>query len=149
MKDTIKELFKITKQLESDYADYGRKFTIDGHLIGSIGEVTVAKAFGLTLLKSSYPNIDAIAENGLEVQIKATQRKRVSFSVKNDQQIPEHIIVIHFDEDGEWNLIYNGPGEIIYNNLGKPQSNGQAQMSLNKMTQLMASVSQEMQLSMK
>ena len=40
LSDKIKELYKITNEPESSYP--GRKFTIDGHLVGSIGEVIVA-----------------------------------------------------------------------------------------------------------
>ena len=47
MQETLKRLFQIVKQLEEEYAEYNRKFTIDGHLIGSIGEVLVAEAFDL------------------------------------------------------------------------------------------------------
>ena len=42
----IRELYAITTELESLYP--GRKFTIDGHLVGSIGEVLVAERYGLT-----------------------------------------------------------------------------------------------------
>ena len=41
MTEKIKELFAITQELEAMYP--GRKFTIDGHLVGSIGEVLVAE----------------------------------------------------------------------------------------------------------
>lgn len=39
LSNKIKGLYKITNELESNYP--GRKFTIDGHLVGSIDEVIV------------------------------------------------------------------------------------------------------------
>ena len=41
LSEKIKELYRITAELERRYP--GRKFTIDGHLVGSIGEVIVAE----------------------------------------------------------------------------------------------------------
>lgn len=149
MKETIKELFRITRQLESEYERYGRKFTVDGHLIGSIGEVIVAEEFGLELLKNSTPYVDAVAKDHREVQIKATQIDRVSFSKGLNHRIPQHVIVIHIGSDGEWDLVYNGPGRIVYDNLGKRRSNGQAQISLNKLKELMKTVAEEEQLPLK
>jgi hypothetical protein len=37
----------------------GRKFTPDGHLVGSIGEVVAPEALGLTLYVGSRPGHDA------------------------------------------------------------------------------------------
>jgi len=37
----IKELFMIVSEFEKEFE--GRKFTIDGHLLGSIGKVLVAE----------------------------------------------------------------------------------------------------------
>ena len=65
----IRELYAITTELESLYP--GRKFTIDGHLVGSIGEVLVAERYGLTLLSNSTQTHDAEAKDGRLVQIKA------------------------------------------------------------------------------
>ncbi len=42
----------------------GSKFTPDGHLVGSIGEVIAARMFNLKLLKASTPVHDAIAADG-------------------------------------------------------------------------------------
>ncbi len=37
IKEKVKELLKIVNELEMEYPD--RKFSLDGHLLGSIGEV--------------------------------------------------------------------------------------------------------------
>lgn len=152
VQDKLQQLFQIVEQLETEYADYNRKFTIDGHLIGSIGEVIVAEAFDLELEKNSTPVIDAHTKDGTNrtVQIKATQIDRVSFSSKHENEdAPDQVIVISIDKAGNWTLEYNGPGKLVYENLCKPQKNGQSQVSLTKLRRLMAEVPKEQQLAMR
>ena len=110
----------------------GRCFTLDGHLVGSIGEVLVAEAYGLTLMENSSPVHDAISPNGRKVQIKATQGNRISISSE-----PEYLIAIHIDENGSWEEIYNGPGSLAWVNAGKVQKNGQRPISVTKLRNLM------------
>ena len=78
LSDKIKELYRITNELETEYP--GRKFTIDGHLVGSIGEVIVSENYGLKLLPNSTETHDAEAKDGKLVQIKATQISRIAIS---------------------------------------------------------------------
>ena len=149
MQETLKRLFQIVKQLEEEYAEYNRKFTIDGHLIGSIGEVLVTEAFDLALAKGATPVIDAHTKDGTNrtVQIKATQIDRVSFSSKQEhEKAPDQVIVVSIGKTGDWTLEYNGPGKLIYENLGKPQKNGQSQISLAKLKRLMEQVPADVRL---
>ncbi len=132
----IKELYKITNELESHYS--GRKFTIDGHLVGSIGEVIVAENYDLELLPNSAETHDAVSADGRYVQIKATQIKRIAISSK-----PDYAIVIKMLSDGSWDEVYNGPGSLVWENAGKIQKNGQRHISLVKLRSLMNSVSEE------
>ena len=133
LSDKIKELYKITNELESSYP--GRKFTIDGHLVGSIGEVIVAEHYGLELLRNSTETHDAVSADGKNVQIKATQINRSSISSE-----PDYLIVIKIFSDGSWEEVYNGPGKPVWDNAGKMQKNGQRPVSLSKLRSLMISV---------
>lgn len=149
IKAALDNLFQTVDQLEKDYAKYGRKFTIDGHLIGSIGEVLAAEAYDLELADSSMPVFDAWTktEPPKTVQIKATQIDRVSFSSKRkNDTVPDYVIVIKIFHSGDLEPIYNGPGKLIYDNLGKSQKNGQSQISLAKLRRLMVGVTEEKQL---
>lgn len=130
LSEKIKELYAITNELESKYP--GRKFTIDGHLVGSIGEVIVAEAYDLELLRNSTERHDAVSKNGINVQIKTTQINRISISAE-----PEHLIVIQILSDGSWCEIYNGPGKTAWDQAGKMQKNGQRQIYINKLKNLM------------
>ncbi len=133
LSDKIKELYKITNELENSYP--GRKFTIDGHLVGSIGEVIVAEHYGLDLLPNSTKTHDARTKDGKMVQIKATQVKGIAISSE-----PDYLIVIRLLSDGSWEEIYNGPGKAAWDNAGKMQKNGQRPISLSKLRNLMGSV---------
>ena len=55
----LASLYGIVDRLETLFSS--RKFTPDGHLVGSIGEVIAAHMFGLTLLPASYPDHDAFS----------------------------------------------------------------------------------------
>lgn len=133
LSDKIKELYKITTELERTYP--GRKFTVDGHLVGSIGEVIVAEHYGLNLLPNSTKTHDAVSKEGKMVQIKATQVKGISISSE-----PDYVIVIRILSDGSWVEVYNGPGKPVWDNAGKMQKNGQRPISLSKLRSLMNSV---------
>ena len=133
LSDKIKQLYKITNELEQAYP--GRKFTVDGHLVGSIGEVIVAEHYGLSLLPNSTKTHDAVSKEGKQVQIKATQVKSIAISSE-----PDYLIVIRLLSDGSWEEIYNGPGKAAWDNAGKMQKNGQRPISLSKLRNLMDSV---------
>lgn len=129
----IQELYAITTELEQLYP--GRKFTPDGHLVGSIGEVLVAEHYNLTLLPNSSETHDAVAKDGTLVQIKATQVDRIAISSE-----PQHLIVIKLCPDGSWKEIYNGPGALVWQHTGKLQKNGQRAISIAKLSTLMKNI---------
>lgn len=129
----IQELYQITNELETMFP--GSKFTLDGHLLGSIGEVLVAAKYNLELLDNSAKTHDAKTADGKLVQIKATQTNRISISSE-----PQYLIVIQIDPDGNWSEIYNGPGVLPWMKAGKMQKNGQRSLSISKLKDLMATV---------
>lgn len=51
----VAAIYRAVAELEALHP--GRKFTPDGHLVGSIGEVVAAEALGLTLHPASYPGM--------------------------------------------------------------------------------------------
>ncbi len=114
----VRDLYAVVGQLERLHPE--RKFTPDGHLVGSIGEVLVAEQYGLELLPASTPTHDAEVPGGPKVQIKATQGSKVGLRGK-----PQHLIVVKLEEDGSITEVYNGPGGRPWNQAGKMQSNGQ------------------------
>ena len=132
----VKQLYVTVNELEALFP--GRHFTPDGHMVGSLGECLVADAYNLELKTASNKGYDAVTEYGLEVEIKATQSSAVEFRSQ-----PQHTIIIKILPDGTFEEIYNGPGGLIWEQFkGKPlPSNGQFQISLNKLRQLNQTVS--------
>ncbi len=58
----IEELLSIVKRLHNSYP--GKKFTLDGRLVGDLGEVLVAENYDLTLHKGLRKHHDAEASDG-------------------------------------------------------------------------------------
>ncbi|TCK02595.1 DUF6998 domain-containing protein [Marinobacterium mangrovicola] len=133
----VTQLYATVGELEQMFP--GRHFTPDGHMVGSIGECLVADAYGLKLMTASNKGYDAVTPEGLNVEIKATQARSVAFRSE-----PEHTICIKILPDGTFEEIYNGPGALVWEQFkGNPlPSNGQFQISLNKLRQLNHTVAQ-------
>ena len=53
-------------------------FTIDGHLLSSVGKAIASMEYGLDILKKDPSGNDARASNGRLVQVKATQGDSIS-----------------------------------------------------------------------
>ena len=131
LKILVKQLYATVNELETMFP--GRHFTLDGHLVGSLGECLVADAYALKLLPASNKGHDAITQDGIMVEIKATQSKSVSFRSE-----PEHAIIIKIIPDGTFEEIYNGLGSRVwqqFENKTRP-SNGQFQISITKLRAL-------------
>ena len=114
----VQKLYRIVDELEHRFP--GRKFTPDGHLVGSIGELVAAAKYNLELLPASFEGHDATADDAPLVQIKATQSVRVALRSE-----PERLIASHIEKTGNTREVYNGPGRPVWNNCGKTQKNGQ------------------------
>ena len=126
--DLIEQLYATVSELEKMFP--GRHFTPDGHMVGSIGECLVAEAYDLELMTASNKGYDAVARNGKQIEIKATQSKSAAFRSE-----PEHAIIIKIFSDGTFEEIFNGPGNLIWEQFKgkKLPKNGQFQISLNKL----------------
>ncbi|MEA5392124.1 hypothetical protein VB738_12730 [Cyanobium gracile UHCC 0139] len=130
----IPELYRLVGQLEE--AAPGRSFTPDGHMVGSFGEVLAAARYGLTLTTASTREVDAIAPDGREVEIKATGGKSIAMRGE-----PKHLLVLKLEKDGTAITVYNGPGALVWAE-SRPANgrNGQSTISLSKLRQLQAQV---------
>src|SRR3954451_11809986 len=68
--ELVDQLHAIVTELEGMHP--GRKFPLDGHLVGSIGEAAAEALFDMTFVAASSAGHDAIATDGRRVEIKAT-----------------------------------------------------------------------------
>ena len=114
----LTDLYAIVSRLEE--LAPGRKFTPDGHLVGSIGEAVAAYAYGLELLPASVKQHDAKAPDGRLVQIKLTQGQSVALSYDC-----EHLLVLQLDQKRGFVEVYNGPGAQVWARIESKRGAGQ------------------------
>ena len=128
--DLLADLYSIVDRLEALFCD--RKFTPDGHIVGSLGEMIAASMFALKLLAASAPAHDAETKDGRKVQVKFTQgANRVGLRAK-----PKHLLVLRLTPERCVDVVYNGPGHRPWSESGKKQSNGQKFISLKRLREL-------------
>jgi hypothetical protein len=132
--EPVAVIYKAVEDLDRLYKDYGRKFTPDGHLVGSIGEVIAAEALGLKLLRSSHPGHDAKDHDCRYVQIKMTAGNRVSLYSDCDR-----LVVLRVIDPENAEIVYDGPGATVWKHAGRKQKNGQRSISLSALRALVSS----------
>ena len=116
--DAVARIYEAVTMLERQYP--GRKFTPDGHLVGSIGEVVAAEALGLTLYGMSEPGHDAVDREGRKVQIKMTAGQSIAMYADCDRLV---VLRVVSPQDAE--VIYDGAGSLAWNAAGAMAKNGQ------------------------
>lgn len=127
----LTSLYRVVNRLEELFP--GRKFTPDGHLVGSIGEAMAARMFDLTLLQASTAKHDATSADGESlVQIKLTQGNR-GIALRAE---PEHLLVLRLARDLSVEVVYNGCGHAPWAAAGKMNRNGQRAISLSRLRDL-------------
>ncbi|AOG04568.1 DUF6998 domain-containing protein [Bosea sp. RAC05] len=128
----VARIYEAVAELEQRYP--GRKFTPDGHLVGSIGEVVAAEALGLKLHPASYPGHDAYDADG-DVQIKMTGQRGSSVSL---YATCNRLVVLKIVSPHEAEIVYDGPGEPAWAAAGAMGKNGQRSVGLSKLRALAA-----------
>jgi hypothetical protein len=123
--EPIARIYQAAADLEALYPN--RKFTPDGHLVGSIGEVIAAEALGLTLYPMSQPGHDAYDSNG-DAQIKMTAGTSIAMYATCDR-----LIVLRVVSPEEAEIVYDGPGQPMWEKAGKMGRNGQRVVSLSRL----------------
>ena len=128
IKQQVQRLVEIVAQLEAEFP--GRHFTLDGHLVGSIGEVMAAYYYGIELYAASTEIHDGEVD-GKKVQIKISQQDNI---VINHE--PEYLIVLYLNKGGNIYEVYNGPGKEPWDNASKRDSHNNRHMMVNKLMEL-------------
>lgn len=127
--ELVLQLQAIVKRLEELFP--GRRFTLDGHLVGSLAEVIAAYMYDIELLPGSHECHDGrCRRTGINVQIKGTQRGRVAMYAEAD-----HLIVLRLAA-GRAEEVYNGPGAAPWAAAGPVAKNGQRTIALTKLRRL-------------
>ena len=119
--EKIKTLLGIVNELEARFP--GRKFTLDGHLFGSIGEAIAKYYYDIELYATGTKTHDG-EKNGKKVQIKITQGSSIDIN-----GIPDNLLVLFLHKkDGIVYEVYNGPCDWL--NKCKRTKNGWYNRSL-------------------
>ncbi|MGO4363426.1 hypothetical protein AB4Y83_22260 [Terrabacter sp. RAF57] len=124
------------QELESMHP--GRKFPLDGHLVGSIGEAAAEAMFDLTLVDASSTGHDAIAADGRKAEIKATYGTRSVAIRRTSHAAAAALVVLRLSRSPEvaHEVVFNGPLSVALEVSGVTQSNGQAKLSLTRLRAL-------------
>ena len=125
----IRQLYQIVGELRSEYPE--KRFTLDGVLLGNLGEIYAAEHYDLRLLPESTETHDAVTVDGKNVQVKITQINKVGIYSE-----PDYLLVFQVQQDGTIIEIYNGPGRAPWESAGKMQKNGQKSISIARLRQL-------------
>ena len=133
--DIVKRLYAIVGELKELFSN--KRFTPDGHLVGSLGEMLAEYRYGLDSLPNCTECHDARARNGEIVHVKATQGKKIGLGSE-----PEHLVVLRLMPDRSTEEVFNGPGALTWHNAGPRQKNGQCPIYLSKLRALVLQVSE-------
>lgn len=106
--DAVKKLIRIVNQLQSKYPR--KRFTLDGRLVGDLGEVLVEAVYDVELYEGLPRHHDGKTSDGRQVQIKATMQTHLTFPCNH---VPNYYLGIKINPDGTFAEIFNGPGSIV------------------------------------
>src|SRR5690348_16905517 len=114
----VDQLQAIVRELEDMHP--GRKFPLDGHLVGSIGEAAAEALFDLKLVTASSTGHDATAGDGRRVEIKATYGTRGVAIRATSHLTATALIVLRLSKSPSvpHEVVFNGPLSIALQSSG-------------------------------
>ena len=133
----IKNLLKEVKALKKLHPT--KEFTLDGRLVGDIGEVLASQKYKLSLKPGLLAHYDAETDDGRKVQIKTTMKYALTFPADH---VPDYYLGIKVHSTGDVEEIFNGPGLTIADLLKnrKRPKNNLYNISINRLKKLNAIV---------
>ena len=117
----IAELLQIVQNLHKAYPQ--KRFTLDGRLVGDIGEVLASIEYDIELYPNLQKHHDAKTLDAKLVQIKATMQNSLTYPADH---VPDYYLGIKINPDGSISEVFNGPGLVAYEavkNRQKPKTN--------------------------
>lgn len=122
IEEALGSIFRGIGKLKEQFPE--KAFTIDGRLVGDIGEVIAALEYEVDLYDVQTPMHDGETSDGRKVQIKATFKDKLSLTV-----VPDFYLGLQLFEDGTHEEIFNGPGSIIAEKFSHRSGFGEKQLS--------------------
>jgi hypothetical protein len=120
--EALRLIFQGIAQLKGAFPN--RAFTIDGRLVGDVGEVIAALEYDVVLHDVAQPHHDATTSDGRNVQIKATFKDSLTFKT-----VPDYYLGFKLYPDGTHEEIFNGPGKIILDRYAARKGAGKLLLS--------------------
>jgi len=119
LKTYIARLLGIVAEMRVDFPS--RRFTLDGKLVGDIGELLAQELYDLKLYEENEALYDGFTSDGRKVQIKTTMKEALSI-----REVPDFYLGIRVNERGDVEELFNGPGQILFDKVGhwKVSKNG-------------------------
>jgi hypothetical protein len=105
--EALKLIFEGINHLKGAFPK--KEFTIDGRLVGDIGEVIAALEYDVELFDVLHRGHDGKTSGGRLVQVKATFKDSLTF-----RTVPDYYLGLKLYRDGTHEEVYNGPGKLIY-----------------------------------
>lgn len=113
----LRHIFLGIELLQKQFSN--RRFTIDGRLVGDIGEIIAATEFDVKLDDIGRSVHDGETSDGRLVQIKATFRNALTF-----RYTPQLFLGFKLYRDGRHDVVFNGPGQAIFERFSHRQGIG-------------------------
>jgi hypothetical protein len=107
----IKDLYAARNKLRRAFPELS--FTLDGNLVGDIGEAIAIDDYKLISLGKGTKQHDFKTQTGEKVQVKATQQTKGGVGLGQEQEHFEHLVVFQIFEDGTYSILFDGPGGYI------------------------------------
>jgi len=107
--DALNQLQGIVVALQQTYPK--KRFTLDGRLVGDLGEVLAESVYDVQLFTGLEKHYDGICSDGRLVQIKTTLKDSLTFPCDH---IPDYYLGIKILPDGSCQEIFNGPGKVAH-----------------------------------
>ena len=107
----IKKLYAARNELRQAFPKLD--FTLDGNLIGDIGEAIAMHDYRLIPLGKGAKQHDFKTRTGKMVQVKATQQTKAGVGLGRTKVHFEHLVIFQIFEDGRYSILFDGPGDYI------------------------------------
>lgn len=135
----VPALLKIVEALHKRYPK--KKFTLDGRLVGDLGETLVEKDYEIELFDRPEKHYDGQTPDKKQVQIKTTMQDCLTFPCDHT---PDYYLGIKIFPDGTYKEVFNGPGNIARKAIQnrKPTKNNLHSIKLPTLRKLNDKVSQ-------
>ncbi len=136
--EAVKKLLGIVEQLQQAYPK--KEFTLDGRLVGDIGEILVEANYDVKLFDEMERHHDGTTTDGRLVQIKATMKESLTFPADH---VPDYYLGIKINKDGSFGEVFNGPGAIAWEAVKnrKPSKTNLHSVSIQTLAKLNSKVS--------